>query len=229
MALLLLTTAISIGWAYEQNRLTLVAKASQREAEDRQYEMLMQNGTNALEGNDLVNSSLWFAEALTARESQSNRARLGMIQDRIPKLTQLWATGLPVDAVLFNHDGTRLKAAYFDGRIQVYDTLNQKTVFDQTVQRFTQFKTSPTCDKIAFCGVVNHAQLWDVDRGRLIKNLAHTDYVVSTDFHPSGQWLVTGSFDSFARVWKADDGLMQAEHKFNGIRRRKRNGKCLLA
>ena len=215
--LLLLTAAISMGWAFEQNRLTLVAKKSQRESEDRRYELLMQNGTNALEGNDLVNASLWFADALTTRESQANRTRLGMIQDRIPKLTQLWATGFPVDAVRFNQDGTRLAAVNFDGRIQVYNTLNQKSVFDQTVHRFTQFTTSPTCDKIAFCGAENHAQLWDVDRNRLIKNLAHTDYVVSTDFHSSGQWLVTGSFDSFARVWNTSDGMLKAERQFEGL------------
>ncbi len=216
-ALLLLTTAISLGWAYEQNRLTRVAKASQIESENRQYELLMQNGSNALEGNDLVNASLWFSDALTIQESQTNRTRLGMIQDRLPKLNHLWATNSPVDAVRFNQDGTRLASAYFGGRIQVFNTFDQKTVFDQPVARFTQFKMSPTSDKIALCGVENHAALWDVERGRLIKNLAHTDYVVSTDFDSSGRWLVTGGFDSFARVWDASDGTLKAEHKFDGL------------
>lgn len=216
-ALLLLTTLISIGWAYEQMRLTLVAQNSQRESENRQYELLMQNGNDALEGNDLVNASLWFAEALTKREGLTSRRRLGMIQDRIPKLTQLWATEFPVDTARFSQDGSRLAAASLDGHIKVFNTFDQKVVFDQQVPRFTKFKISPNCDRVAVCGVDNQAQLWDVDRGRLIKNLAHTDYVVSTNFHASGQWLVTGSFDSFVRVWDANDGSMKAEHKFENM------------
>lgn len=217
-ALLLTSSVISLGWALEQSRLTGLALAAIRESENRHYELLMQNGTTALEDNDLANSMLWFSEALTTKDNAINRTRIGLIQDRLPKLNHLWSTGSGIDAIEFNESGTRLAVASFEGQIEVFDTLSRKGVFEQKLSPFSMIQFSATGSHLVTCGYENHAQLWDVDRSRLVKLLAHTDLVVSTSFHTTSQLLATGSFDSFARVWNAANGAMQKERQFEGLR-----------
>lgn len=216
--LLVATASISLLWAAEQLRLKNIANRATLHGEKLQYELLMQNGTNGLDRNDLTDAALWFTEALSLRDDSIHRTRVGMIQDRLPKLTHLWATGSVVDEIRFNSDGTRLAVSSFEGRILVYDVHSRKAILDQQVPRYSSLKLSPSGDKLAICGFENHAQLWDIPRQRRIKLLAHTNLVVNSEFDASGNLLATAGFDSFARVWSAADGSKMAEHSFGGLK-----------
>lgn len=53
--------------------------------------------------------------------------------------------------------------------------------------------------------------IWDAQTGRDIIRLTHPDSVLSLDVSPDGEWLVTGCFDSRARVWNVTTGQLVAE------------------
>lgn len=213
---LLLMSVISILWAIDQTRLKQRAVVARSESDRRQYELLMQNGSSALDRQELAEAALWFSEALTIKDVALNRTRIGMIQDQLPKLTQLWSMDSPVNELAFA--GDRLVAVSWDGQVRVFDLLSLHDVFSQKLDPFSQFDISPTGDSLVMCGNENYARLWDVERKQLIKHLGHGDLVVSTDFHPSAPLLATGSFDSVARIWNAADGSLNAEHRFDGMR-----------
>ncbi len=215
-ALLLLSSAISTIWAIEQSRLKKAEHVARQLSERRLYERFVQDGSTALSGNDLSNAALWFSQALTINDSPVNRTRVGLMQDQLPKLAQLWSTEAPIDSIAFSDDGSRIATADEHGRVHVFNTISQDPVFDQKLPTFSHFELAPLGDKLAICGNENQAQLWDVERGTSIKLLAHTDLVVSTDFHPTEQLIASGSFDSFARVWNSLDGSLKIEHKFEG-------------
>ncbi len=216
-ALLLLSSAISTIWAIEQSRLKKAEHVARQLSESRLYERLVHDGSTALSGNDLSSAAFWFSQALTIKDSPVNRTRIGLVQDQLPKFTQLWSTEAPIDSIAFSDDGSRIAtAAADDGHVHVFNTTNRETVFDQTLPAFSHFELAPQGDKLAICGNENHAQLWDVERGTLIRFLAHTNFVVTTDFHPAEQVIATGGFDSFARVWNSVDGSLKIEHKFDG-------------
>ena len=218
VALLLLTTGLSIGWALEQARLTKQEKQARDDSEHRLVELQTQNGLHAMERNDQAQSAFWLSEALANRDTPANRTRIGMIQDRLPKLVQLWATGTNVDLIAFDADGKRVSIASYGGRVQVFDFPSQQKVFDEKVGKLDHIELSPGGQQLLACSGENHALLWNVPRGQPVRLLAHTSKVVSARFAADGQSIATGGFDGFARIWNASDGQLKAEHKFDGLR-----------
>ena len=217
VALLLLTTGLSIGWGWDQWRLTQNEKRARDQSEYREGELLTLNGVHAMERNDLAQSAFWLSEALVNRDTPANRTRLGLIQDRLPKLTQIWGTGANVDLIAFDGEGKRVSTASFDGRVQVFDLSAKQRVFDEKITKLSHVELSPNGEQLVVYGHENHAQLWQVPRRQPVRLLAHTQVVVSARFHADGQSIATGGFDGFARIWNANDGQLKAEHKFDGM------------
>ncbi len=216
-ALLMLVTGVSIGWGVEQRRRIASQIQGRVESERREVELLTQNGLRALEQNELAKSAFWLTEALSMRDTPASRTRLGMIQDRLPKLISLWTTGASVDIIAFDKVGKRVAAAAYDGQVQIFDLATRRREFNHTFPNLWQMELSPSGEYILVCGTENQAQLWDVPRGKQMWLLSHTDYVVSARFHPEGNLVATGGFDGFARVWNAADGELKAEVKFEGM------------
>lgn len=212
--LLLLATGLSIGWGVEQSRRFTIQTQARLDSERREAELLTQNGMHALEQNDLAKSAFWLTEALSLHDTSTSRVRLGMIQDRLPKLVHLWSTSANVDIIAFDKAGKHVAVAAYDGQVQVFNLATRLREFNQTFPRLSQMELSPSGQYLIVCGNENHAQLWDVSKGVLVQQLAHTDYVVSAHFHPDSNSVVTGGFDGFARIWNTADGGLQAEHKF---------------
>lgn len=220
--LLVLCAAISILWAFNANRLrrvaddnALEANEKRRESSHRLHELLMNNGIRELERNNLTNSSLWFTQALAIEDTANDRTRLGMIQDRMPILTAVWATGSDLRSTAFSADGSRVVAAS-EKSICVYETQTKKKLFDEPVSGYRQFRLARDGAKFAICGQEKVAQLWSIDQRRLTARLPHDDQIESLDFDASSSKLVSGSFDSFVKVWNANDGSLIAKHSFEG-------------
>jgi WD40 repeat protein len=56
-------------------------------------------------------------------------------------------------------------------------------------------------------GSDNALRIWDVDDGKLVKELkGHTHVISSIDFSPDGKRAVTGSFDKSVRLWDIETG-----------------------
>jgi WD40 repeat protein/tRNA A-37 threonylcarbamoyl transferase component Bud32 len=49
------------------------------------------------------------------------------------------------------------------------------------------------------------AQLWDLQRGKLITTLDHSSRIRTVDVSPDGRRALTGGADGFAKVWRLDD------------------------
>jgi WD40 repeat protein len=63
------------------------------------------------------------------------------------------------------------------------------------------------CDgkTLASGGSDNVVRLWDIDSHQEIKRfVGHTGSVAALDANPTQQLLVSGSFDTTARIWKLD-------------------------
>ena len=47
------------------------------------------------------------------------------------------------------------------------------------------------------------ARIWDLETGKTLFELrGHSDWVVPVAFSPDGRWLVTGSGDKTAKLWR---------------------------
>jgi transducin (beta)-like 1 len=60
-------------------------------------------------------------------------------------------------------------------------------------------------------------KLWDAETGKMVHNLnKHTEPVYSVTFHPSGDYLASGSFDRCLHIWSTKDGSLVKTYKGNG-------------
>ncbi|MDX1926210.1 MAG: protein kinase [Pirellulaceae bacterium] len=224
-ALLLACATISTLWAVNSNRLSRQAIQSEKlatqnglESSHRLHDLLMNNGVTELKENNLTTASLWFAEALTIESTPNARLRLSMIQDRMPTLTHLM-TDVGSCQTAFSADGSRLVSAHVD-RVKVTETETGRTLFDEQLVG-EQMRFAPDGSKLAVGvekGATNSIALWSVDKRRLIATLEHSDAIQAFEFDSSSENLLTGSGDSTAKIWKADDGTLVVQHKFDGFR-----------
>jgi WD40 repeat protein len=114
-----------------------------------------------------------------------------------------------VNAVAFNHDGTRLASASNDTTIKIWDVVNHHLVFTLYGHRHTVFSVafSPDSRLLASGGVDHTVRLWDVNVGRELFTLqGHTGWVFSVAFSPDGRFLASGSQDKTVKLWEVCSG-----------------------
>jgi eukaryotic-like serine/threonine-protein kinase len=213
--LLVLFTVTSSLWAWRASHLKSLADRSATESSQRLLDLLISNGSSDMEQNHLLGAALWLTEGLAIRDSETDRTRIAMIQDRIPTLTALWSTESAVQKTLFSADGNRLAAASI-GRVQLFDVLTRKVIFDERMPEFEGFRLAHDGSKFAISSKNDSVQLWSVDQRKLTSKLQHAGLVASIDFDANSAHLATGSLDSYLRVWNADDGSLVSQHEFEG-------------
>ncbi len=60
-------------------------------------------------------------------------------------------------------------------------------------------------------------KLWDGETGKVLHSLTkHTEPVYSVTFHPSGDYIASGSFDRCLHIWSTKDGSLVKTYKGNG-------------
>lgn len=222
--LLVLGIAATSVWAVRENQLRVIANdqkleviKNQQLSETRQYEVLSLGGADALEENHLAKAGLWYAEALGLRDTNSNRIRIGMIQDQLPALTNLFAVSDRIDELAFSNDGSRIAIGSHRGKIAVANLSGNRIVFEKQTSPFSELHFSSDGSKVVLSGADNFVHLWDVEEKTPEQLLAHTALVLKTDIDATGQWIASGCVDSHARLWSAD-GSKRIERKFENLR-----------
>ncbi len=225
--LLLIRALLGVIWGFRESSLRTLAdqnadaaEQNRLESDSRLYQTQMLNGNNALEKNDLGRSLYWFSNALALQDTRNNRVRIGMIQDRLPKLTNLWDLESEIQMVRTNQTGTRLAASARSGRISVFDRRSRATLLNLQTDGppLTAFGFSPTGTRIVVQSQPDFLQLWDVDSNQLVKSLQHDGLVTDCNFDSRGEQIISASADSLARIWSAADGNKKHEIEITGTR-----------
>ncbi len=116
----------------------------------------------------------------------------------------------PVDAVAVSPDGKLLLTGSWDNKTRIWD-LETKQIIRELPQDGLYVHSaawSPNQKIIATGGsdASGRIQLWDAESGRLLSKFnGHTDAVVNVRFSPTGEWLLTCSYDETARIWDLTD------------------------
>ena len=226
IALLLATGAILAGvWATREIKLRTVANQNAEradlnrlESEGRLNRLLMESGSNALNKNDLTQSLVWYSDALELVDRENSRTRIGMVQDRLPKLNRILTTEANISDIEYSSDGKRI-VAIGEGTLEVFDAVTGQTLLKQKPDwlHHSGFAISPTGHRIATVAIKSNVfQLWDVDGDKPIKNLGHADRVSWCEIDQTGELVVTSGFDSYIRLWNSSDGSKRSEVKFDG-------------
>ncbi len=145
-AVLLLTIAgISVAWGLRERLMREVkieAEANRRESILRLAETHNQNGLARMLAGDPFGAIPWFVEALivegkigaNANSStgsaapQLSRLRLGMIEQSLPTLRQVWSLDGKIQALHFSEDGKVLLATSQIGAVQLLDPEGAESV-----------------------------------------------------------------------------------------------------
>ncbi len=222
-ALLILCATISTVWALNANHLKRIAiengtRASQnaKESSQRLRELMMNNGIKELENNNLTNSALWFAEALSIEDTPNDRVRIAMLQDRMPTLTNI-VTGTAPLHIAYSKDGSRLARAD-SKRVRVFDTLTMATLFDEPIDVRENFRLSPDGKLFAVALENTNAKaigLWNIDNGGMTSTLRFPANVQNFEFDADSSKLLAYSDDSIATVVNVRDGSTIGQHRFD--------------
>jgi WD40 repeat protein len=135
--------------------------------------------------------------------------------DVVGKLTGLAGR---VSALAFSRDGRFLTvssgAAATAGEVRLYDVASNGLPANQPRQVISAHKDvvydltfRPDGKQVATCGYDRLIKLWDVETGKLVRELKdHSDAVYGVAFSPDGKLLASGSADRAVKIWDVASG-----------------------
>jgi WD40 repeat protein len=123
----------------------------------------------------------------------------------------LHTDGKPVWSAAFSPDGTLILTAGQDEQAGIWDAATGKNLHwlkpaesRKAAINFAAF--SPDGKLVATASDDRSVRLWDVATGRQIgAPLTHDDHVLSLAFHPTENYLVSGSLNGTMRFWRVSD------------------------
>ena len=213
---LILAVGIVAYAAFQQRNLAL----------QRLVRLSVTNATQLVDDGDLCSSLPWLIEAMSRGDSSVEpiqRVRIASVLHQCPKLAQAWFPVQPLSLMVLSQDGRRVVTASGDllagdkGTVQVWEASSGKAVtkpllLDKGVL-YVAFSpdgeriVAATGDKNEGAGV---AQVWNASNGEPLATLRHVGTVLTAEFSPNGQYLVTASVDFKARVWDIASGTLAA-------------------
>jgi len=117
-----------------------------------------------------------------------------------------------VEAV-FSNDGTSMLVGTQDGTLKCWDISGAPLFsykFNKEDRLITAMKFTKDCSKVLVGYYNGEAKLWDVLEQRvLVAFNKHSAAIMDVDISPDGQYVLTGSRDSTARVWSIDGRLLK--------------------
>jgi WD40 repeat protein len=126
--------------------------------------------------------------------------------------------GLPISAVDFSPDGSRLATAGNDKTARVWEVVDgrelARVVHDRSI---VAVAFSPDGDRLATGSDDKTARVWELDSGRELVRVVHDGAIRDIAFSPDGTRLATASEDKTARVWELDSGREQLRLWHGGL------------
>jgi WD40 repeat protein len=132
-----------------------------------------------------------------------------------------------VRSMAFTDGGETLVTGGYDGRLIWWPAAAAEPKPIRTVEAHAGWLralvTSPDGSLLASCGNDGKVRLWNAADGTLVRELVgHDRPVWSVEFHPSGQFLLSGDLLGVVRQWEVATGNVQRTfdakdlHSFNG-------------
>ncbi|MFO0809333.1 MAG: serine/threonine-protein kinase, partial [Gemmataceae bacterium] len=167
-------------WAYaavtreaaEARQAQAAATAALEQARQRQVRLCVANGSRQLDAGDLLNSLVWFAEALRldaghADREQVHRKRLAAAIQHCPRLERVWRHEGAVTKAVFSPDGKCVATASADGMARIWDpTTGDSTLPLEQGGTVAFLEFSADGKKLLTGGFNGNAFLWDVASGQ---------------------------------------------------------------
>ncbi|TVS20393.1 MAG: serine/threonine protein kinase, partial [Planctomycetaceae bacterium] len=167
-------------------------------------------------------------DAVTALAlSPDNRYALTACADRVARLWQVETNreigqvhlgSSIIQDVAFSPDGSEAAIMAAEGTVQIWrvDQISQHAgdsdgphqILQTDPDQAWSLAFSPDSLLLLTAGG-DEANLWNVKTGRLGMRFARQGSVASARFSPDGRWIVSGSWDTTAKIWDAESGLVQ--------------------
>ncbi len=114
-----------------------------------------------------------------------------------------WRLDGPVDAVAFAPDGQHFASGDWDGKARLWKIDSDKP---EHVFEHGEYVHAVAYDgegiRLATGSSDHTVRIYGCQDGKLLQTLVgHTDAVLSVQFSPDGQWLVSSGYDNTARLW----------------------------
>ncbi|GAT29149.1 WD domain protein [Aspergillus luchuensis] len=128
------------------------------------------------------------------------------------------ATPADVWAIALSEDGQYLAGVTQDGHIKVWDLdTNGEEIRDYETKGLVKpvraVAFSPGGKFLAAAGDSKVIVLYDTSSGEQVASLSgHTAWVMSLSWSPTGEYLLSGSFDGKVKVWSIDTRACVATH-----------------
>lgn len=221
IAVLLSVAGFATAWGWRERaakvreeHLRTVAEESESNSVRTRVQWNNQNGIARMQTGELFGSLPWFARALSLGNERQyeQRLRIGMIEQSLPKLTQMWSVGGKITELKFSLDGKKLLIATDSGAIQLCEVESGESTMIQGTSGAPVFHADidNTGTRVCTSSLTEQPSLWDARTKHHIAYLPHEDKVWSAIFSPDGKLVATSGYDGRASVWNSVDGTKVA-------------------
>lgn len=109
----------------------------------------------------------------------------------------------------FSQEGDLIACTSYGGRSSVWRARDGQLIGDFPHQTWViSAAISPDGERVALASTDHRCRVFEIKTGkRVYPDLRHDDLVRCVEYSPDGRWLLTGSFDRTARLWRAEDLL----------------------
>ncbi len=190
------------------------------ETREREVGASLAYGNRSMEAGDLLGALPYYARALELERGGRNaelpyRLRVGSTLAQCPKLVQIWTLSKEVDSVSFDSSGSRVLAAEWAGRAQVFDVASGQALtrpFGQ-LAGLRRGVFSPDGGMVATASEDGTVCVWKAANGARLLILKHANKAVCARFSPNGDRIVTACDDGIARIWNVRTGALESKLK----------------
>ena len=198
----------------EADANAVTADRKRVESESRLHQIYQLNGRNAFEENGLIEAGYWYSKALSIKDTEPDRLRIQNLFERTPRLKAVFPIDSRVQSFAFSDDGRRLAVGTSKGKVQVIDLSSQEILFEtSTLDSYPVYSLEflLSGSHLVFRSSMNQAQIWEIEAGRLVKEIEHDNRLLHVAVDQKGETVATGGLDGLVKIFEAKTGELSQE------------------